>query len=102
MPRACSGGSGTTGRQSSPAADNAASERNGVRMSHAAAVGLFRSSPAGTATATAADDDAAAALAEATVPQIEVQSSRFGKLTVDADRLPRFPRRLLGFPNYEP
>ena len=70
-------------------------------MSHAAAVGLFRSSPAGTATATAADDESAAALAEATVPQIEIQSSRFGKLTVDADRILRFPRGLLGFPNYE-
>jgi flagellar assembly factor FliW len=49
-----------------------------------------------------ADDESATAPAGTdAVPQIEIQTSRFGTLTVDADRILRFPRGLLGFPNYE-
>ena len=32
---------------------------------------------------------------------LEIQTSRFGRITVDADRIMSFPRGLLGFPNYK-
>ena len=33
--------------------------------------------------------------------QLEIQTSRFGRLTVDEERVISFPRGLLGFPSYE-
>ena len=32
---------------------------------------------------------------------LEIQTTRFGRLTVDADRVITFPRGLLGFPDYQ-
>jgi flagellar assembly factor FliW len=61
--------------------------RNGVRsMSHAAATADVLSLPS--------DSGSAAGV-------IEVQTTRFGTLTVEADRVLNFPRGLLGFPSYE-
>ena len=33
--------------------------------------------------------------------QMEIETSRFGTVTVDDDRIMTFPRGLLGFPNYQ-
>ena len=33
--------------------------------------------------------------------QLEIQTSRFGRLTVDQERVISFPRGLLGFPSYQ-